>query len=104
LNAQQDLLDCDGRLPTFLFIQDGEADSARWVNIWVEERRYEFTLEKGQSASPSQPNVIVNHKGFAWGEDESYAHLGGLVGYSISSTVVSKKTFSVDTKALGNFP
>lgn len=33
LDPQQNLLHCDVRLPVFLFIQNGEADSSRRVNI-----------------------------------------------------------------------
>lgn len=42
LNAKKDLLDCDRWLPSLLFIQDGQANRSRRINIWVEQRRYEF--------------------------------------------------------------
>jgi hypothetical protein len=32
------LFDGDGRLPRLFFIQNGKADSARWVYVRVEER------------------------------------------------------------------
>jgi hypothetical protein len=42
LNAEEDLLDGDGGLPGFLFVEDREADGAGWVDVRVEERRREF--------------------------------------------------------------
>lgn len=42
LDAQQYLFDCDCRLPALLFVQDGEADGARGVDVWVKERWNEF--------------------------------------------------------------
>jgi hypothetical protein len=42
LDAEEDLLDGDGGLPGFLFIEDREADGAGWVDVRVEERRREF--------------------------------------------------------------
>lgn len=42
LNAEQNLLHCDRRLPCLFFVEDGEADRARGVDIGVEERGDEF--------------------------------------------------------------
>lgn len=46
MNAQQDLLDCDCRLPMFLLVQNRQADGAGWVDIRMEERGYEFAYRK----------------------------------------------------------
>jgi hypothetical protein len=42
LDAQEDLLDGDSRLPCIFLVQDGQADSAGGVNVGVEERWDEF--------------------------------------------------------------
>lgn len=42
LNAKQDLLHRDGRLPCLFFVEDRETDRARWVDIGVEERGDKF--------------------------------------------------------------
>lgn len=42
LNTEEDLLDGDGGLPAFFFIEDGEADGAGRVDVGVEERGHEF--------------------------------------------------------------
>lgn len=42
LDAEKDLLDGDGGLPGFLFIQDRKADGAGGVDVRVEERGCEF--------------------------------------------------------------
>ena len=42
LNAEEDLLDGDGGLPSFLFVEDRQADGARRVDVRVEERWGEF--------------------------------------------------------------
>lgn len=52
LNAEQDLLDGDRRLPGFLFVQDRETDSARGVDVRVEERRDEFACAKSACVIP----------------------------------------------------
>ena len=36
LDAQEDLLDRDGRLPRLLLVQDRKADGAGRVDVWVE--------------------------------------------------------------------
>lgn len=46
LDAEQDLLDGNRRLPALLFIEDGQAHGAGWVDIWVEERRRELALRR----------------------------------------------------------
>jgi hypothetical protein len=35
LDAEEDLLDVYRRLPAFFFVEDTEADGARWVDIWM---------------------------------------------------------------------
>jgi len=45
LDAQEDLLDRDGGLPAFVFVEDGEADRSGGVDVWVEERWDEFACE-----------------------------------------------------------
>lgn len=45
LNPEENRADGDGRLPGFVFVKDGEANSAGGVNIRVEERRGEFAWE-----------------------------------------------------------
>jgi hypothetical protein len=42
LNAEKNLLDGNGGLPGFLFVEDRQANGARRVDVWVEERRGEF--------------------------------------------------------------
>jgi len=42
LNAEEDLLDGDGGLPAFLFVEDGQADGSGRVDVGVEERRDEL--------------------------------------------------------------
>lgn len=42
LNAEKNLLDGDGGLPAFLFVENGQADGARGVDIGVEEGRDEL--------------------------------------------------------------
>jgi hypothetical protein len=42
LDAEEDLLDGDSWLPCIFFIQDGQADRARGINVGVEERWDEF--------------------------------------------------------------
>uniref|UniRef100_A0A0E9XE24 Uncharacterized protein n=1 Tax=Anguilla anguilla TaxID=7936 RepID=A0A0E9XE24_ANGAN len=37
LDTQQDLLDGDGRPPVLIFLQDGQTDGARRVDIWVKD-------------------------------------------------------------------
>lgn len=44
LDSQEDLLDGDGRLPGFVFIEDREANSAGWVDIRMKQGRDEFAL------------------------------------------------------------
>jgi len=46
LDAEQDLFDVDGGLPAFFFVEDGEADGARGVDVWVEEGWDEFACER----------------------------------------------------------
>lgn len=36
LDSEQDLFDVYRGLPAFFFIEDGEADGARGVDVWVE--------------------------------------------------------------------
>jgi hypothetical protein len=45
LDAEQNLPDGDGGLPAFLLVQDRQADGAGRVDVWVEERRGEFTWQ-----------------------------------------------------------
>lgn len=42
LDAEEDLLDGDGGLPAFLFVEDRQADSSGRVDVGVEERRDEL--------------------------------------------------------------
>lgn len=42
LDPKENLLNSDCRLPTFFLIQNRQADGARGVNVWVEERWNEF--------------------------------------------------------------
>lgn len=42
LDPEQDLLDCDGGLPAFFFVEDREADGAGGVDVGVEEGGDEF--------------------------------------------------------------
>ena len=42
LNAEEDLLDGDGGLPAFFFIENGQADGSGRVDVGVEERRDEL--------------------------------------------------------------
>lgn len=42
LNAEKNLLYGDRRFPALLFVQDRQADRARWINIRVEERWDKF--------------------------------------------------------------
>jgi len=44
LNAEQDLFDGNGRLPTFLLIQNAEAHGSGWIDVGVKEGRYEFAF------------------------------------------------------------
>jgi hypothetical protein len=45
LDTEQNLPDGDGGLPAFFLVQDGQADGAGRVDVWVEERRGEFTWQ-----------------------------------------------------------
>jgi hypothetical protein len=45
LDTQQNLLDSDRGLPSFIFVQDRQADGARWIDVWVEQRRDEFACK-----------------------------------------------------------
>jgi hypothetical protein len=38
-----DLFDCDGWFPSFVFVEDGETDCARGIDIRMEQRRIKFT-------------------------------------------------------------
>ena len=51
LDTEQDLLDVYRGLPAFFFVEDGEADGARGVDVWVEERGYEFACTDYMSAT-----------------------------------------------------
>jgi hypothetical protein len=42
LDAEQDLLDGDGGLPSFLFVENRQTDGAGRVNVRVEKRWGEF--------------------------------------------------------------
>lgn len=42
LNAEEDLLDGNGGLPAFLFVEDGQANGSGRVDVGVEERRNEL--------------------------------------------------------------
>ena len=42
LNAEQNLLDGDGRLPSFFLVQDRQTDRARRVDVRMEKRWNEF--------------------------------------------------------------
>lgn len=44
LNTQQDLLDCNSRFPTLIFVEDGETNGARGEDVRMEERWGEFAL------------------------------------------------------------
>ncbi len=46
LDAEEDLLDGDGRLPRLLLVQDRQADGAGWVDVRVEERGCEFACRR----------------------------------------------------------
>ena len=67
LNPEKNLLDRDSRLPAFFLIQDGEADSSRGVDIWMEKRRHKFAYHLSAKSRVAQ-NLLI--------------HLGGFVGYS----------------------
>jgi hypothetical protein len=45
LDAQQDLFDCDGGAPALVLVQYAEADSARGVNVGVEELVRQLALQ-----------------------------------------------------------
>jgi hypothetical protein len=45
LNPNQDLFDGNGRTPTLFFVEDGEANGARRIDVGVEERWHEFACE-----------------------------------------------------------
>merc|ERR1719174_1939705 len=38
LNAQQNLPDCDGRLPILILIQNAQTNSSGRIDVWMEER------------------------------------------------------------------
>lgn len=42
--AKEDLPDGDGRAPVLLLVQDGQADGAAGVDVWVEERARELAF------------------------------------------------------------
>jgi hypothetical protein len=42
LNTEENLFDVDRGFPAFFFIENGEADGARGVDVGVEKRGYEF--------------------------------------------------------------
>jgi hypothetical protein len=44
LDTQKDLLDGDGWPPVLLFVQQGQADCARWIDIGVEKWRHKLDL------------------------------------------------------------
>ena len=44
LDAQQDLLDRDGRLPAFVLVQDAEADCTRGKHVGVKKRWRELAF------------------------------------------------------------
>ena len=67
LDPEKNLLDCDSRLPAFFFIQDGEADGSRRVDIWMEERRHKFAYHLSVVSRVAEYHLI---------------HFGGFVGYS----------------------
>ncbi|TGZ47410.1 hypothetical protein DBV15_00226, partial [Temnothorax longispinosus] len=72
LNTEQDLLDRDGRSPVFLLVQERQADSAGWVNVRMEQRRFEFTFrwarrivifeDHTQLVQATLPRSLQNHE------------------------------------------
>ena len=44
LNAQQNRLHTDARLPVFLLVEDGKAHSSRGVNVGMRQKRLEYAL------------------------------------------------------------
>lgn len=42
MDTEENLLDSDGGLPAFFFVENGQADSAGRVDVGVEERRNEL--------------------------------------------------------------
>ena len=65
LDAEEDLLDGDGRPPVLVLVEDGEADRAGGVHVGVEQRRHELHL-KGfdsfqiSSTSDSRFQIILD--------------------------------------------
>lgn len=49
LNALEDLFDCNGWLPSLLFIQDRQANGSRRVDVWVEKGWDKFACVSSDS-------------------------------------------------------
>lgn len=88
MDAEEDLLDGDGGLPGFLFVEDRQTDGAGGVDVRVEKRRGEFAWSRvsqdGSSYSAFCCWVCV--------------HFGGFVGYSamIVSAIVHSEVCAHD--------
>lgn len=66
MNAEENLLNGDGGLPAFFFVEDGQADSAGRIDVGVEERRNELAWRESDGTEQE-------------GEVENEGHtLGGL--------------------------
>ena len=91
LDAEQELLNSDGRSPTFLLIQDWQANCSGRVDIRVEKCWCEFAWtvvvlvwddhERSKKIIVTAPIPVGWHKSVS---QKGYVHLGGLVGYSRS--------------------
>ena len=88
LDTQQDLLDCDSRLPAFLLVEDREADGAGGVDVGVEERRDEFAWIVSECVDLESRVVIAQCCSLEVG---AHVHFGGLVGYSSGKVTSSLK-------------
>lgn len=80
LDAQEDLLDSDSRLPSLVFVEDRQADGTGWVDIRMEQRRDEFAYKTRDLATCDVNEIRSAHL-------HRYSHLGGFVGYSGRFTV-----------------
>lgn len=88
LDTQQDLLDCDSRLPAFLLVENGEANGAGGVDVGVEERRDEFACIMLECVNFESRAVTALCCSLEVG---AHVHFGGFVGYSSGKVTSSLK-------------
>lgn len=85
LNAQENLFDCDCRTPVFFLIQKRQADSARRIDVRMEQRRLELALGRARRVVVLEDHAQVVQASFPW--SSFLAGNGALPSHQIKRSV-----------------